>query len=159
MLAATAETDTDLITDEGLNMYYKQVTAAVDEILKFEKVRQNVAFKNCLPSRDGHVVLSPSRMMRTSGSVPNMRQSISSSLSSDSLSRLKNSQTLNDLGSDQIDGRRSSTPSSDALRRRVPVSGSMLTVEEESIMSSGYQSTSHNMSNSTMSSQSSIEHD
>ena len=162
VLAAQGEIS---LTEDGdhIEKYSKQVADAVDEILKFEKVRQNVAFKNCLPNKDGSVVLSPARMQKTT-SVPNIRNSVSSSLSSDSLSRLRQS-LLNEFTSEDV--RRSSTPTQES-RRRLPVSKTMDTLREDremslsqyqSIMSSGYETQSHNLSNSTTSSQSSIEHD
>ena len=163
VLAASGDLD---MTEDGVSnieKYSRQVSAAVEEILKFEKIRQNVAFKNCLPSKDGNITTSPSRMQKTS-SVPNIRQTLQSH-SSENLARFRQSQTMNDIGGEAE--RRSSTPSKDR-RRLTPASGSgtMTTLEEDremslsqyqSFMSSGYESQSHNLSNSTISSQSSID--
>ena len=167
LLAASGDTDLTKDGDTNIEKYSRQVAAAVDEILKFEKIRQNVAFKNCLSTNDGSVTMSPNRMQKTL-SVPNMRQSMSTSLSAESLQRLRHSQTLNDFGSDIVDGRRSSTPTQDALKRKVTPSKTMVTLQEDkemslsqyqSFMSSGYETQSHNLSNSTISSQSSIDQD
>ena len=167
VLAASGDVN---MTEDGvtnIEKYSKQVAAAVDEILKFDKIRQNVAFKNCLPAKEGGNVMSPSRMQKTL-SVPNIRQSTSSSsLSSENLNRVRHSQTMNDIGSEVFDGgRRSATPTQDGHKRKMTVSKTMGTLREDgemslsqyqSFMSSGYESQSHNISSSTISSQSSID--
>merc|ERR1712012_1006189 len=93
VLAASGDTDLTKDGDTNIEKYSRQVAAAVDEILKFEKIRQNVAFKNCLATNDGSVTMSPNRMQKTH-SVPNIRQSMSTSLSAESLQKLRHSQTL-----------------------------------------------------------------
>ena len=166
VLAASGDLD---MTEDGVSnieKYSRQVSAAVEEILKFEKIRQNAAFKNCLATKDGNNVtsVSPNRMMTKTSSVPNIRQTMMSH-SSENLTRFRHSQTMNDIGAEAE--RRSSTPSK---RRLTPSSGGsgerMTTLQEDREMSlsqyqsfmssSGYETQSHNLSNSTISSQSSI---
>ena len=168
VLAASGDID---MTEDGvtnIEKYSRQVSAAVDEVLKFEKIRQNVAFKNCLASKEGQMTISPSRMQKTL-SVPNIRQAGTGSRSSENLTRFRHSQTINDFGSDVLEERRSSTPTQEPSRRKVtPQSQTMTTLQEDgemslsqyqSFMSSGYESHLHNISNSTISSQSSMDPD
>ena len=156
VLAASGNTD---LMEDGvthIEKYSKQVAAAVDEILKLEKIRQNVAFKNCLITKESQSSLS-GRMKKTS-SVPNIRDPQFSSHSLDDLAQRSNKKSFDGIEFDHS-GRSESAQGQNKMK--IPMSKTMSTLQEDgemslsqyqSFMSSGYES--QDLSASTISSQS-----
>ena len=159
VLAASGNSD---LMEDGvthIEKYSKQVAAAVDEILKLEKIRQNVAFKNCLVTRENQTVLA-GRMKKTS-SVPNIRDPQFTSHSLDDLAQRSNKKSLDGIDFDQ--SVRSDSVTAGQHKMKIPMSRTMSTLQEDgemslsqyqSFMSSGYESQSRDLSSSTISSQS-----
>ena len=135
------------------------MAAAVDEILKLEKIRQNVAFKNCLITKESQSVLA-GRMKKTS-SVPNIRDPQFTSNSLDDLAQRSNKKSFDGIDFDHS-GRSDSVSSQSKMK--IPMSKTMSTLQEDGEMSlsqyqsfmssSGYESQSQDLSTSTISSHS-----
>ena len=151
VLAVSGEPDPMEDGVTHIEKYSKQVAAAVDEILQLEKIRQNVAFKNCLITKENQLILS-GRMKKTS-SVPNIREQQFSSHS------LENLTPQHKKSFDGIEFDKKEKMSGNKMK--IPMSATMSTLQEDgemslsqfqSFMSSGYESQSHLLSTSTISS-------
>jgi kinesin family protein 13 len=98
-LAAMAASGQDEITVDGETFIekYTKGAAAVDEILRMEKIRQSVAIKEILVVRNKNQ--TPVQSMRKTLSVPNISNVMRNSFSLDNVSglRLKSSETFQEL--------------------------------------------------------------
>ena len=148
VLATSADADPMEDGVTHIEKYSKQVAAAVDEILTLEKIRQNVAFKNCLITKESQLDLSV-RMKKTS-SVPNITSSL------ESLTPLTHKKSFDGIEFERKDRNHS--------KSRISMSTTMSTLQEDgemslsqfqSVMSSGYETQSPHLSTSTISSQAS----
>ena len=152
VLAASGEPD---LMEDGvthIEKYSKQVAAAVDEILQLEKIRQNVAFKNCLITKENQSIVS-GRMKKTA-SVPNIREEQFTSHSLENLTTQPHKKSFDGIEFDRNE-------KVSANKMKIPMSATMSTLQEDgemsmsqfqSFMSSGYESQSHLLSSSTISS-------
>jgi len=144
-LAAMAASGQDDLTVDGETFIekYTKGAAAVDEILRMEKIRQSVAIKEILVVRNKN--LTPVQSMRKTLSVPNISNGMRNSFSLDNVSglRLKSSETFQEL-SLELSGRSprsfastqsneySQSPSNrNAGLKRLPMSMTMSTLHED----------------------------
>jgi len=144
-LAAIAASGQDDLSVDGETFIekYTKGAVAVDEILRLEKIRQNVAIKEILVTRQKNE--SPVQSMRKTLSVPNMSSVMRHSFSLDNVSglKMKSSETCQEL-SLELSGRSSKSfgppqhqdysqlgLGKNPSMRRLPMSMTMSTLHED----------------------------